>query len=674
MFQLFMIAVALLLTGVDPAVAQFRSQLYINGLTLPVGFVQDPSQSDVQYVLEQGGRIRVVKAGALQPIDFLDLSGQISSGGESGLLGLAFPPNYAASGRFYVNFTNPNGHTVVSRFNRSVGNPLVADPTTRFDLRWSSGLRYIAQPAGNHNGGHLAFGADGCLYVGMGDGGGSNDPNHLAQNPSTLLGKMLRIDVDVSSNDTNGFVVPSDNPFLDGSPIAALPEIWAFGLRNPWKFSFDDPALGGTGALIIADVGQSRYEEVNYEPRGSGGRNYGWRNREGMHENADIPASDPAYLPEAYGPLDNPFFEYDRTSGYSITGGFVYRGAALPAAYKGRYFFADFITSRVWSVGINLVGGEAVATNVAEHTAVLGGSGTLGLISAFGIDAAGEMYVVNWRDGTILRIVSDASGAPPSVGFTADGKPTLIWQHEQSGGLVAWFMNDVNRSSAVWFTPAGVADQGWRVVTTGDFNANGRPDLLWQHRGTGELVAWLMTGTSLDAAVWLTPSAAVSRDWNVVDSGDFNRDGHSDLLWQHDVTGALVVWLMNRASLIEARFIETGGVTDSDWRVVAAGDFDNDGGPDLLWQHRRSGGLVAWMMTGTSPTLAVWLNPSGVSDPLWRVVAVGDISGDGRRDLVWQHEDGGVVLWRMIGTTLTSADWISPAGAIDPRWRITAVR
>ena len=209
-------------------------------------------------------------------------SSSVACCGERGLLGLAFAPDYASSGRFYVNFTNSSGDTVVARFIRS-STPTLADPSSRFDLQLEGTRRFVSQPFSNHNGGHLAFGPDGNLYIGLGDGGSGNDPDHRAQNPNELLGKMLRIDVNVPANDSSGYRIPPDNPFLGAS--IARDEIWAFGLRNPWRYSFDDVARGGTGALVIADVGQNSREEINYEPRGAGGRNYGWRNFEGTREN-----------------------------------------------------------------------------------------------------------------------------------------------------------------------------------------------------------------------------------------------------------------------------------------------------------------------------------------------------------------------------------------------------
>jgi glucose/arabinose dehydrogenase len=388
--------------------AQLRTLVYASGFSSPVAIVQDPTDAAVQVVVQQGGRIRTVRAGAVAATDFLDLSAAVTSGGEQGLLGLAFAPDYATSRRFYVNFTNRQGHTVVARFRRS-DDALVADANSRFDLRWNGGggEAFVAQPYSNHNGGHLAFGPDGYLYVGLGDGGSGNDPEHRAQNPSELLGKMLRIDVGVPDNDPIGYRIPEDNPFAAGRPVAARGEIWAFGLRNPWRYSFDDPGRGGTGALVIGDVGQSAWEEVDYEPRGAGGRNYGWRNREGAHDNVTSRGV-------AYGPLTDPIFEYDRSAGQSITGGYVYRGTALGAAFRGRYLFADYVQGRVWSLALATDGGgEARASDLIEHTAELGGRTQLGQVSSFGVDAQGELFIVNISQGRILRIAGAAS--PPAT-------------------------------------------------------------------------------------------------------------------------------------------------------------------------------------------------------------------------------------------------------------------
>jgi glucose/arabinose dehydrogenase len=391
----------------SPALAQLRAELLASGFSNPVALVPDPAVAGVAHVVEQIGVVRVISGGVVLPTPFLDLRSVVLNGGERGLLGMAFPPDAVQTGRVFFNFTNANGHTVIARFTRSSANPLVLDPASRFDLRWPNGETFIRQPYANHNGGHLAFGPDGYLYIGLGDGGSANDPQNFAQNPFSPLGKMLRIDVGVAAGHATGYQVPPDNPFVDGQPTVALAEIWAFGLRNPWRYGFDDLGAGATGALIVGDVGQNEREEVNYEPRGAGGRNYGWRLREARIPTPGVPATVPAY-----GPLTDPVYDYTHADGRSITGGYVYRGSVLGPAYQGRYFFADFSTSRVWSARLSVdpISGDAAVIDVIEHTAELGGSAALGGISSFARDFRGELYITTFA-GRIWHIA--ASGGPP---------------------------------------------------------------------------------------------------------------------------------------------------------------------------------------------------------------------------------------------------------------------
>src|SRR5262249_35121378 len=218
-FSAFVALVSVAVVAAHPIDAQssLKSRVHATGFSSPLAFVTDPTLPSRQFVVEQGGRIRVIQDGVVQATDFLSLVGQITSGGERGLLGLAMAPDYASSGRFYVNFTDLAGNTVIARFLRS-GNPAVADPTSRFDLMWPSGNRFIFQPYPNPNAGNLAFGPDGYLYIALGDGGSGNDPENRAQNPAELLGKVLRIDVNVALSDTFGYAVPPTNPFVSGGP------------------------------------------------------------------------------------------------------------------------------------------------------------------------------------------------------------------------------------------------------------------------------------------------------------------------------------------------------------------------------------------------------------------------------------------------------------------------
>jgi len=412
-----------LLIALDGSVAeaQLRTQTIASGLGNIVGGAADPTQPGVLYVLQQSGVVLAIQNSTVLPTPFLDLRGQIASGGERGLLGIAFAPD-TSSGRVFVNFTNPNGDTVVARFRRSAGNPLVADPSSRFDLRWPNGARFISQPYANHNGGNLAFGPDGYLYIGLGDGGSAYDPENRAQNPNELLGKMLRIDVNVPDGDPAGYRVPADNPFVNGSPIAALREIWAFGLRNPWRYSFDNVALGGTGALFIGDVGQQSREEIDVAPRGQGGQNYGWPGREGMIATPGVSPPAPAFTP-----LTDPMLDYGRSTGVTVIGGYVYRGRALGGNYYGRYFVADAGSGHLWSVTWGFdAGGRPNASNAIDHSPELGS--TYPIVS-FLEDTSGELYLIVYS-GQVLKLVTNNAtpSAPTNLTSQVSGRTvTLSW-------------------------------------------------------------------------------------------------------------------------------------------------------------------------------------------------------------------------------------------------------
>ena len=446
---------------VGSASAQIASDIVASGLRNPVAVLADPTASASFFVVEQEGVVRYVREGRPLAEPFLDLRSAVVSGGERGLLGMALSPDFADSRRFFVNFTNRNGDTVVARFVRHETEPLRAEPASRFDLVWPNQSRVIDQPFSNHNGGHLAFGPDGYLYIGLGDGGSGGDPQNNAQNPRTLLGKMLRIDVAVAEDDPRGYRVPEDNPFVDSDPLAALHEIWSFGLRNPWRYGFDDWTRGGTGALVLGDVGQDAREEIDFEPAGRGGRNYGWRIREGRQ------AYDARSTP-AYGPLREPIFDYTRSIGSSITGGLIYRGAALDPPLNGRYFFGDFITGRIFSIGLHLdVSGEAAADDDREHTAALGGRTRLGMVSSFGVDHDGELLVINYSEGRLIRVVPDFAVVPfaPQLRGRAEADSiTLDWTPRPDGVAAVSYQVERVRDGAVVERQASdrpSARQGW---------------------------------------------------------------------------------------------------------------------------------------------------------------------------------------------------------------------
>lgn len=369
------------------AAGPLRAQLVASGLDQPL-FATAPAGDPRLFVVERAGRIRIVRPdGSIDPQPFLDITGNVGTANERGFLGIAFPSDHAESGAFYAYYTDTAGDSVLSRF-RVEADPDLVDPATE------EMLLVVPQPFANHNGGTIAFGPDGFLYLGLGDGGSSNDPAERAQDPTTLLGKMLRLDVGEPPAPGSlpqsgaGYAIPGDNPFV-GDP-GTLDEIWAFGLRNPYRFSFDRE----TGDLWIADVGQGAREEVDLEPAGDpGGRNYGWDVMEGSLCNPNDPAAAPPCMDAS---LTLPVHEYAHTDGNcSITGGFVSRATAGPL--PGRYFFGDFCTGRIWTY-------DPATGAVADRSADLGDAALDAFqLGGFGEDALGLLYVVH-RDGDLFRI------------------------------------------------------------------------------------------------------------------------------------------------------------------------------------------------------------------------------------------------------------------------------
>jgi glucose/arabinose dehydrogenase len=475
---LMLLPVLLCLAGPEPAAAQLRLTVVASGLQAPVAVIQDPTNPAVQFVVQRAGTILPIDHGVVVTTPFLDLTALVSLNGEGGLLGLAFAPDYLTSRRFFVHFTDRQDRTVIARFMRTSGDPLLADPTSRRDLVWPSGSPFIVTPFTNHRGGTLRFGPDNCLYIGLGDGGSGNDPFHNAQNPHVLLGKMLRVDVGVPDADPRGYRIPAGNPFDGTGAVPALAEIWAFGLRNPWKFSFDDPRLGGTGALLIGDVGQSAREEVDYQPPGVGGLNYGWRNFEG-----NLPGVAGPNPPPAYHPLTFPIFDYGRDVGGTVVGGWVYRGRALGTAFTGRYVFADDLSRRLGSLGLTARGGQMVVADAIDHTAELGGSAAIGSVVAIDVDAQGELLIVD-INGRILKLGRADSAAPlvttqPDIqsvfaggvaafGAAATGIPVPIVQWQQSVNTGASWTDIAGAISETFSFTAAAFDSGkqFRAVFT----------------------------------------------------------------------------------------------------------------------------------------------------------------------------------------------------------------
>ncbi|MCH2134257.1 MAG: PQQ-dependent sugar dehydrogenase [Phycisphaerales bacterium] len=366
--------------------AELTTTRLATGLTRPVQVTHDGVNPDWIYVLEQRsgstGRIKILNRETGSVIStFLSISG-LNTSSEQGLLGLAFHPNYETNGYFFVNFTRSN-RTYISRYSRSSSNPAFADSSSE------EVVMFISQPYTNHNGGWIDFGPDGYLYISNGDGGSAGDPGNRSQNLSNLLGKMLRIDVD-----SLPYTIPADNPFASGG---GEPEIWSYGLRNAWRCSFDRD----TGDLYMGDVGQNAWEEISYQPASSpGGENYGWRCYEGdqSYNTSGCPSS---------GTMTFPIWDYSHGGSpfrCSVTGGYVYRGAAIPSL-SGTYFFADYCSNNIWTFRYTQAGG---VTEYTDRTSELTpNAGAIGAISSFGEDYYGELYICD-LNGEVFKLIPDS--------------------------------------------------------------------------------------------------------------------------------------------------------------------------------------------------------------------------------------------------------------------------
>jgi glucose/arabinose dehydrogenase len=347
----------------------------VNGLDSPVDVAAEGGAADRIFVVEQPGRIRVVTKGQLAPQPFLDISDRISAGGERGLLGLALHPDFPNDPRFFVDYTDKGGNTVVSSFEQSLDADAADPESERVILR-------VKQPFANHNGGAVVFGPDGMLYIALGDGGSGGDPQGNGRSLKTHLAKILRIDVNVPAGQTPAYKVPADNPFATGEG-GALPEIWLTGLRNPWRMHFDPL----DGDLWIGDVGQGAWEEIDVARAGVGGLDFGWNTMEGTH------CYEPASDCDRTG-LTLPVSEYDHSLGCAVIGGVVARGKAEPS-FVGWYFFADECSGNVWVI-------DPSKDGLQDPIRILESGRN---ISAFGQDTDGNVYLTDLGSGALLEMM-----------------------------------------------------------------------------------------------------------------------------------------------------------------------------------------------------------------------------------------------------------------------------
>jgi glucose/arabinose dehydrogenase len=355
-----------------PDGSQYQLVEVASGLTSPVYLTHAGDGSGRIFIVGQNGQIWVMQDGVVLDQLFMDVRSLISrDASERGLLGLAFHPDYETNGQFFIYYTDTAGDIQIARYHVSADDPNAAD------LNSAELIININKPYSNHNGGQLAFGPDGYLYIGTGDGGSGGDPQGNGQNGQSLLGKILRLDIDGADGD-KPYAIPADNPYINNPALA--PEVWAWGLRNPWRFSFDRE----TNDLYIADVGQNNWEEINFQPAGSaGGENYGWNTMEGTHVFSGAPVPDGAILP---------FAEYSHSQGCSVTGGYVYRGEVMPDL-QGVYLFSDYCFGTVWASYQDAEG--RWQTNVFMDTSHT--------VSSFGEDEAGEVYLLD-HSGSVYQV------------------------------------------------------------------------------------------------------------------------------------------------------------------------------------------------------------------------------------------------------------------------------
>jgi glucose/arabinose dehydrogenase len=539
------------------------------------------------FLTIQNGRVLVFKNGSVLSQPFLDVGNTITHDGERGLLSTAFHPRYSENGFFFVDYTNLQGNTVIARYHVSASNPDRADP--------ASGriLLTLAQPFPNHNGGQLQFGPDGYLYIGLGDGGSADDPACRAQKPDNLLGKLLRIDVDQNVATPPYYGIPASNPFRGaGNPPD---EVWAVGLRNPWRFSFDRE----TGDLWVGDVGQGQREEVDFQPTSSrGGENYGWKIMEGTlcHLRDACPSSTPTCGSSAY---TLPVLEYGHGPHCSITGGYVYRGAALPQL-RGVYLFGDFCSGVLWA-----------ATRSGDDFTVRTLSAQVAQLTTFGEDNDGELYAANGQ-GQLYRISGQGiGGTRETVGlFDLQASSFLLKTANTAGANVRTVRFGPRRS-------------GW-IPLAGDWNGDGKTTIGLYDPVTGTFrLKNSLTGNTSDVILQVASPSSNARPL----AGDWDGDGRDTVGLYDPATRTFRLKNSLSGSGFDVTFAFGPSISGL---LPLAGDWNSDGRDTVgLFDPARA---VFYLTNGSQdadPDFEIRFgNPGRGSMPV-----IGDWNGDGRDDL-----------------------------------------
>jgi glucose/arabinose dehydrogenase len=633
--------------------------LHLVGLQFPVAITHAGDGSGRQFILEQQGRIKVFQNGALLNPAFLDLSLKVRSDGERGLLGLAFPPGFNLKQYFYVYYTSLTGDNVLARYFVSA-DPNLANPDSEQIL-----LTFPHAAFSNHNGGQLAFGPnDGFLYISTGDGGSAGDPFNNAQNPQSLLGKILRIDSETPPAPGNSYVIPLSNPFLGVAGFR--PEIWALGLRNPWRFSFDRL----TGDLFIGDVGQNNFEEVDFQPAGSaGGENYGWKILEGpacfSPPNCGFPAGN--VLPVMF---------YDHTEGIAVIGGYVYRGTKF-GPIGGVYFFGD-LTGKIW--GLRQEGG-------VWQRQLLANPGFS--ITAFGEDEAGNLYVADYQTGNIFEI---------KVTTVVDA--TVLWTRSDIGSAALWQINPSLPTGLSQITGGGflfsVAGVGapWQATSYAHVSAT-EAYVLWTRSDIGGAALWqvnpsLPTGPGqITGGGFLFSVAGVGAPWQATSYAHVSAT-EAYVLWTRSDIGGAALWRVNPSLPTGPGQITGGGFLFSVAGVGApwqATSYAHVSATDayVLWTRNDNGSAALWQIDPSLPTgpgqikRSVFLFSAFGVGPPWQATSYAHVSATEAYVLWTRSDNGSAVLWQIDPSLPTGPGQIKrsvflfSASGVGPPWQATSI-
>ena len=589
--------------------------------TQPVFVCAPPGDTSRLFVVERTGAIKIIDltSGQVLSTPFLDVSSQILTDGERGLLGLAFDPNFATNGFFYVNLSSTNGNTEIRRYQVS-SNPNVANPASATTI-----LSINQSEFNNHKGGWLGFGPDGDLYISVGDGGGSGNPLHTGQDINSLRGKILRIDVDSPPDPGLNYHIPADNPFV-GQPGAD--EIFALGLRNPWRPSFDR----ATGTFYIADVGQDTWEEIDI---GQNGANYGWNHFEG-------PALFPGGDAISTGPVVAPIYSYNHNGmSASITGGYVYRGDG--DALQDQYFFADFVQGKVFTLAFN--GSAWVATDRTSQ--IVTDVGALTLPSSFGEDGSGNLYIVD-LGGNIFRLTPTVFSAPPPAGTTAD----MILRRGADG---MYEIYDIGNNTILAAFQLGQIGTEWQFVSHRPFYGSDSGDMLLRSSTTGGFELYDISNNQITGAAFL---GTVGMEWQVMGFGDFSSRGESDMILRNSNTGGLQVYDISNNQFTGTAFM---GAVGLNWQFSGVGNFSSRGTSDMLLRNSNTGGLQVYDINSNQITGTAFIGTIG---PEWQFSGVGNFSGvPGESDLLLRNVNtGGLEVYNINNNQLTGAAFLGTVG------------